>query len=67
MISQMSWNVGHLGSKTSSLSQIKEIPCGHCRGLISCSNDLKIGQNVCCDETLDSFGFWVTWGHKVGH
>ena len=27
------------------------LPCGHSRGHISCSIDLKIGQNVRLDET----------------
>ena len=35
-------NIGHLGSKTRSLGQIKGIPCGHYTGHISCPNDLKI-------------------------
>ena len=53
----MSSNWGHLGSETRSLSQIKEIPCGHSRGHISCSIDLKISQNVCLDKILDEFKF----------
>ena len=49
----MSLNLGHLGSKTRSLGQIKEIPFGHSRGHIFCSIDLKIFQNVCLDEISD--------------
>ena len=45
--SNTSLNLGHLGSKSNSLGQIKEIPCGQSIGHISCSVDLKIGQNVC--------------------
>ena len=33
--------------KTKSLGQIKEIPCGRSIGHISCSDDLKIGQDAC--------------------
>ena len=58
MNSQTSLNLGHLGSKTRSLGQIKEIPCGCFRGHISCSFDLKTGQNVCPDQILDEFEFW---------
>ena len=46
---------GHLGSLTRSQGQIKELPCGHFRGHISCSIDLKIGRNVCLDEISDEF------------
>ena len=42
---------GHLASKTKSLGQIKEIPCGCSRGHISRSIDLKTGQIVCLNET----------------
>ena len=48
----MSSNLGHLGSKTRSLGQIKEIPCGGSGGHISCSVDLKIGRNVCLDDHI---------------
>ena len=44
-MSKTSLNFGHQGSKTRSLGQIKEIPSGHPRGYISCSTDLKTGQN----------------------
>ena len=55
--SRISLNLGHLGSKTRSLGQIKEIPCGRSRGPISHSVDLKIGQNVCLDENSDECEF----------
>ena len=35
--------------------RVKEIPCRHSRGCISCSFDLKICQNVYFDETFDEF------------
>ena len=57
MKSQMTLNLGHLGSKTMSLGQMKEIPCGGCKDHISCSVDLKIGWNVCYDDTLDQLEF----------
>ena len=44
-----------------SLGQIKEIPCGHSRGYISCSIDLESGQNVCLDETSDKFEYGSSW------
>ena len=50
MKSLMSSNLGLMGPKTRSLHQAKEIPGGHSRGHISCSINLKIGQNVCLDE-----------------
>ena len=53
----MSFNLGHLGSNGSSLGQIKEISCGHYRGHIYCSVDLKIGQNVCRDQISNEFEF----------
>ena len=48
-------NLGYLESKTRSRGQIKEIPCEGCRGHMSCSIDLKIGQNVFLNEILDEF------------
>ena len=39
-----------------SVSCRQHLPCGNSRGYISCSIDLKIGQNVCLDEILDKFG-----------
>ena len=53
----MSLNLVHLGSKTTSLAQIKEIRCGRSKGYISRSIDLKISQNVCLDKSLDQFEF----------
>ena len=53
----MSLNLGHLGSKTRSLGQIKEIFCGRCRGHISHTIDLEISQDVCFDKIFDEFEF----------
>ena len=49
----MSLNLGHLGHKLG--QYVKEILCGCCRGHVSCSINLKIGQNVCLDEISDEF------------
>ena len=53
----MSVKLGHLWSKARSLAQIKEIPFGCSRGHISCSINLKFGQNVCLDEIPDELEF----------
>ena len=37
------------------------MPCGHSRGNIPCSTDLKIGQNVCLDESSNDFEFGSPW------
>ena len=60
LISRTSFNFGHLGSKTRSLDQIKEIPCGYSRGHNSCTVNLNICQNFC---------LWigVNWGKKLDH
>ena len=42
-----------------SLGQIKEIPCGHSRGHMYLSADLKALENVCLDKFLMS--------PKLGH
>ena len=55
----MSLNLGHLGSSTRSVGQMKEIPCGRCRGNIFCSVDLKLGQNVFLDEGINEYEFWL--------
>ena len=47
----MSLDLVHLGSKSRSLGQVKEIPCGPTNGSISLSIDLKI----CLDKALDEF------------
>ena len=60
MKSRMSLNLSHLGSKTKSLGQIKETPCGHSRGHSFCSIDLKISQDVCLDKISDEFEFRST-------
>ena len=39
----------------------QHLPCGHFRGHISCSIDLKVGQNVCLDKISDEFEFWPPW------
>ena len=43
-------NLGHMGSKTMSLSQIKEIHFERSGGHISCSIDLKFGSDVWLDK-----------------
>ena len=52
----MTSNFGYLGSKTRSLGQINQIPCGPSRGHISRSADLKFGQNVCLDKISEDLG-----------
>ena len=42
--------MGHLGSKTRSLGQIKEKPCVDYRGHIFHRIFMKFGQTVCFDE-----------------
>ena len=61
-----SLNFGKLWSKTRSLGQIKEIPCGHSREHMSCSIDLKIGRNVCLDKISNKFEFGSP-GFKICH
>ena len=51
--------IGSPWVKNRSQGQIKEIPCGCSRGHMSCSVDLKIGQNVCLDKISDDL--------KLGH
>ena len=46
-----------MGSKTRSQGQIKKMPCGRCTSNISYQIALKIGQNVCLNETLDESEF----------
>ena len=48
---------GSHGSKTRPLGQNKEMPCGRCTDLISHQTALKIGQNICLNETLDESEF----------
>ena len=50
-------NLSHLRLKTRSLGEIKEISCGHAKGHISFSIDLKIGQNKCFNVSLNEFEF----------
>ena len=45
--------MGHVRSKTRSLSQILEKSFVSCRGHIFSPIVMKLGQNVCLDETLD--------------
>ena len=62
----MSSNLGHQGSATRSLGHIEEIPCARSRGHISCSIDLKFGENVCLGEISDEFKFGSP-REKLGH
>ena len=47
--------MGHVGSKTRSLSQILEKCCVHSRGHIFSPIIMKPGRNVCLDEISDEF------------
>ena len=60
----MNLKLGHLGSKTRSQGQIKEIPCGHSRDNISCLINLRVDQNVCLDEISDELEFGSPGGVK---
>ena len=51
--------MGHVGSKTRILGEILEKPCVHTRGQIFCLIIMKLGQNVCLDESQPS--------SKMGH
>ena len=46
--------MGHLGSKTRSLGQILEKPCVCSRGHIFSLIIMKLGQNLCLDESETS-------------
>ena len=45
--------MGHVSSKSRSLGHILEKPCVHSRGHISSPIILKFGQNVCLDKISD--------------
>ena len=47
--------MGHVRSKTRSLSQILEKPFIRSRGYIFIPIIMKLGQNVCFDEISDEF------------
>ena len=53
--SNTSLNIGHVGSKNRAQGQILEKPCICCRGHIVSLVHMKLGQNVCLDETSDEF------------
>ena len=57
--SRTSSKFGHEGSKTRSLGQILEKPCVRPSGHIFSPILMKLGQNVCIDETWTSL--------KLGH
>ena len=61
---RMNPKMGHVGSKTRSLSQMLEEPCVHYRGYIFSPIIMKLGQNVCLDKILQK---WVTLSQKLGH
>ena len=48
--SRSSLNMGHVGSKTRSVGQIKEKPCLHSRSHIYDPIFMKLNQNVCLDD-----------------
>ena len=49
------FEIGHVGSKTRSLSQILEKPCVCFTGHIFNPIIMKLSQNLCLDEILDNF------------
>ena len=53
--------MGHVASKTRSLSQILEKPYVSSRGHISSPIFMKLGQNVCLDEIWDEFENGSCW------
>ena len=53
--SETTSKLGHVGSKTRSLSQILEKPCVRSRSHIFSPILMKLGQNVCPDEISDEF------------
>ena len=59
MKSGTSLQMRSVGSKTRSLGQISEKPCGHSRGHIFSPIVMKLGQNVRLDEIWKS--------SKMGH
>ena len=48
-------------SKTTSLGQILEKPCVHCRGHIISSIIMKLGQYLCLDDISDEFENGSCW------
>ena len=50
MISRLSSNLGHVGSKTRSVGQIKEKSCFHSRGHIFDPVSMKLSQNDRLDD-----------------
>ena len=50
-----SLKIGHVGLKNRSLGQILEKPCVCCRGHIVSPVHMKLGQDVCLDESSDEF------------
>ena len=55
MKSQTRLKMGHVGSKSRSLSQILEKRCVRSRGLIFCPIIMKLDQHVCLDEISRKF------------
>ena len=47
--------MGHVGSKTRSLSQMLDKPCVRSRGHIFSLIIMKLNKKVCLDEILDEF------------
>ena len=43
--------MGHVGSKTRLLDQILVKPCARCRNLILVQVIMKLGQNVCFEDS----------------
>ena len=51
-------NLGHMGSETRSVGQIKEKSCFQSRSHIFDPVSMKLGQNVCLDD------IWVILGSR---
>ena len=56
MMSRSSLNLGHVGSKTRSVGQIKEKSCLPSRGHIFDPVFMKLGENVCLNDVWVQFG-----------
>ena len=62
-ISQSSLNMGDVGSKTRSVGQIMEKPCGHSRGHSFGPIFIILAQN---EQYLSQVRIWMTLGQKLG-
>ena len=67
MKSRMSWNLGHVGSKTRSQAQLIEKPVFHSRDHIFHPIFMKFGLYVPHNIALVEYKICVTWCPKWGH